>query len=494
MMAAEGQPPDADIAALLREGMAAARAGERERARELLTGVVQRDDRNAIAWLWLSGVVDDLNNRESCLQTALQIDPQNEAAQRGLAQVRRQKLDELLRAGIAAAQRGQSDHARALLTRVVEQDERNVAAWLWLSGVVPRLEDRETALENALTLDPENEAARRGLAEVRDQMALEATTRAEMAPRVAPEREGPVPSPVTVDVDWSRPSAPADEFDNEMLCPSCAAPTAYEDKSCRSCGHSLVLKRRRREERSSFLWVAITLQVLQVASAVISVFSLLVGLGWTLREAGVVMAPSLGSSLQVLLQIGRPAPAGLGAFLLYIRLAFILAFVELLFQTVVLIGLYMRWKPFWYLFLASTALSLLLAVATMLLTKSLLCGGAMVLLSLALVGLAFQIQDDFFFDYTRILLRPDRGARSATDYLVRARDYARRRMWAAAIVHYRRATAGLSGLAEPHLGLALGYIQLRRFDRATAALDEARRIDPDNPHIADLMAMLEKAS
>ena len=79
-------------------------------------------------------------------------------------------IDELLRKGIAAAKAGQRGQARELLTRVVDYDERNAQAWLWLSGVVDSLEDREICLENVLSIEPNNDAASRGLAWVRQQM------------------------------------------------------------------------------------------------------------------------------------------------------------------------------------------------------------------------------------------------------------------------------------------------------------------------------------
>src|SRR5512136_789715 len=72
-----------------------------------------------------------------------------------------------LREGIAAAKAGQHERARDLLVRVVEEDEENLQAWLWLSGVMDGLDDKEVCLENALELDPTNEAARKGLAWVR---------------------------------------------------------------------------------------------------------------------------------------------------------------------------------------------------------------------------------------------------------------------------------------------------------------------------------------
>ena len=70
---------------------------------------------------------------------------------------------ELLQQGIALAKAGQREEARTILMQVVEQDERNESAWLWLSGVVDSDDDKAVALENVLTLNPDNEWARRGL-------------------------------------------------------------------------------------------------------------------------------------------------------------------------------------------------------------------------------------------------------------------------------------------------------------------------------------------
>src|SRR5512136_2127490 len=75
----------------LREGIGAAKAGQRERARELLVRVVEEDEENLQAWLWLSGVMDGLDDKEVCLENALELDPGNEAARKGLDWVRRKK-------------------------------------------------------------------------------------------------------------------------------------------------------------------------------------------------------------------------------------------------------------------------------------------------------------------------------------------------------------------------------------------------------------------
>ena len=69
-----------------------------------------------------------------------------------------------LKQGIAAVKAGRKAEARKLLTQVIEQDERNEMAWLWLSGAVDADEDRRICLENVLAINPNNEMAKRGLA------------------------------------------------------------------------------------------------------------------------------------------------------------------------------------------------------------------------------------------------------------------------------------------------------------------------------------------
>ncbi|MFV9504908.1 MAG: hypothetical protein AB4911_10135 [Oscillochloridaceae bacterium umkhey_bin13] len=65
--------------------------------------------------------------------------------------------------GAMALTEGDKDRARDLLLQVVEADEANEVAWLWLSGAVDDPLDQRTALENVLALNPENEHALFGL-------------------------------------------------------------------------------------------------------------------------------------------------------------------------------------------------------------------------------------------------------------------------------------------------------------------------------------------
>ncbi len=69
---------------MLREAIEALRTGDRARARDLLTRLLKTDQKNAQYWVWLSAAVDTQKERLYCLQTAIQADPQNAAAKRGL--------------------------------------------------------------------------------------------------------------------------------------------------------------------------------------------------------------------------------------------------------------------------------------------------------------------------------------------------------------------------------------------------------------------------
>jgi tetratricopeptide (TPR) repeat protein len=69
---------------MLQQAIEAIRTGDRASARDILTRLVKADQKNASYWVWLSVVVDSQKERLYCLQTAIQIDPQNAAAKRGM--------------------------------------------------------------------------------------------------------------------------------------------------------------------------------------------------------------------------------------------------------------------------------------------------------------------------------------------------------------------------------------------------------------------------
>jgi tetratricopeptide (TPR) repeat protein len=122
------------------------------------------------------------------------------------------KLNSLLNEGIAAARSGQAAQARDLLMQVVEADENNESAWLWLSGVVEGLEDRQVCLENVLALNPDSVAAQKGLAWIDQQharqgLSLEAASPAETPPPSTSELDAPPPASQAAAPPASPPAA-----------------------------------------------------------------------------------------------------------------------------------------------------------------------------------------------------------------------------------------------------------------------------------------------
>ncbi len=76
---------------LLHEAMAALRRGDKVQARDLLTTILEVDDRNEPAWLWMSGAVDSPAEQRICLENVLLLNPGSTAARRGLEELERQE-------------------------------------------------------------------------------------------------------------------------------------------------------------------------------------------------------------------------------------------------------------------------------------------------------------------------------------------------------------------------------------------------------------------
>lgn len=78
----------AGVRELLRQGVAAAKAGDKDEAFHYLSWVLRTDSnekQQAQAWLWLSEVYEEPAQKRSCLEQVLAFDPTHGVARRGLA-------------------------------------------------------------------------------------------------------------------------------------------------------------------------------------------------------------------------------------------------------------------------------------------------------------------------------------------------------------------------------------------------------------------------
>jgi len=71
----------------LRQGIEAARKGDKATAQKLLRQVTAGDANNEVAWMWLASVSETLQERRACLEQTLRINPNNRRAQQALEQL-----------------------------------------------------------------------------------------------------------------------------------------------------------------------------------------------------------------------------------------------------------------------------------------------------------------------------------------------------------------------------------------------------------------------
>jgi hypothetical protein len=74
-----------DPAAMVKEGVRLYKANKKAEARSLWEQVTELDPYNEQAWLWLSAVVDSVDDQRVCLENVLYINPDNPNAKKGLA-------------------------------------------------------------------------------------------------------------------------------------------------------------------------------------------------------------------------------------------------------------------------------------------------------------------------------------------------------------------------------------------------------------------------
>jgi tetratricopeptide (TPR) repeat protein len=69
---------------MFQDAVEALKQGNKARAKELLTLLLKTEQTNATYWVWMSAAVDNQKERVYCLQTALNLEPANVTAKRGL--------------------------------------------------------------------------------------------------------------------------------------------------------------------------------------------------------------------------------------------------------------------------------------------------------------------------------------------------------------------------------------------------------------------------
>jgi hypothetical protein len=151
---------------LLREAIAAVKAGQRQYARELFLELVELDPVNETAWIWLSGLLETREDQIKALENSILISKGGPNLESRLQTVGGSEIapeTASLRAAISAAESGQPAKAKALLQQIVASNQDNERAWMALVDVTNDVEQQVVALEHVLRISPNNFKARERL-------------------------------------------------------------------------------------------------------------------------------------------------------------------------------------------------------------------------------------------------------------------------------------------------------------------------------------------
>jgi tetratricopeptide (TPR) repeat protein len=428
----------------------------------------------------------------------------------------------LLEQGIGAALNGRRDDARAMLAQVVEADDRNEQAWLWLAGLVTDPEEMRTCLENVLHLNPENAKAREGLAWVEQRHGKRAasedsaepiataepqskealTAMLAETPRVVrpaePPRPDPLPEvPAAETPAVSSPQQAAAEPALKFPCLYCGAPATLEQRSCPKCHNSLMIRANPREKRS------IALTILGILWLIGGLFQVLGGLGVT--AMAVLAFNTAQSQLPRVRRPSQPFPLQLLAPLVAGLLAG---------GIVIMIGrgLLKRQRWAYAIVMGGTIVGLVGMVAMLVLGASIAPqigqalsspalasrgggnAGAAIATGSLMLSFAISLGTQLLFfllvalshrDFYGPMIRfqPERDDGSDIDNYNSGVAYKKRGMWFMAAQEWEAAVKKKP--ADPGYlhALGLAYVQLKQYDRARAALDDALKLTPEDQQL-----------
>lgn len=417
--------------------------------------------------------------------------------------------ENLLQDGIRAARAGQREQARDLLMQVIQADERNEAAWLWLSGVVDDPEDVRVCLQNALDINPSNEKAQKGMAwlNAHHPVAVSAPVQAATNETVA-LNQGLVAQGETIQLGDAQASVaveslparkvytvddieiPSDRLpDVDNPCPYCGAPTYLSETKCSSCKASLTVTS---SEGRTHSWATITLTVFASLSALI--YGLLF-LGFLLFFVLGVMAgdgggnsTGIGFFVGALLLVGLvfglilAQAIGLGklktwAFILHLVYVALVSiqFVVGLVNSVTLFPAVMEEFP-----PELAAIGMAFAGANVFIS--------FIVLLIQLVVTAFAWKS-FFGGKVRVIT--DVPTRTDEEHYNMGLAYKNRGMWYIATREWEMAAAKRPSDPNYRRILGLAYAQIKQYGRALRELREASRLRVDDQQLRDDIAFVE---
>lgn len=149
----------ASFDSLLARGIEAAQAGERERARLLLSEAAEVEPGSESAWMWLASISDYPEELLALLNRVLDINPDNERAVEWRAATRSLLAKTFVQRAIAAYEEGSCETADQHLDDALAHDPCCKVAWFWRASWASTENEKLRFLERILEIDPRDEEA-----------------------------------------------------------------------------------------------------------------------------------------------------------------------------------------------------------------------------------------------------------------------------------------------------------------------------------------------
>ncbi|HEV7643099.1 MAG TPA: response regulator [Pyrinomonadaceae bacterium] len=149
---------------LVQYGITAVQENKKESAKRCFLRAIETDENNEMAWLWMASITEDQDEKSAHLEKVLAINPENEVANTLLKIQRKDEAQDLLQKSKASAVRGNRQEALEMLEQIKQLDSETDEVWILQAHLSESFEEKAFCFNQALACNPENEAARFGLA------------------------------------------------------------------------------------------------------------------------------------------------------------------------------------------------------------------------------------------------------------------------------------------------------------------------------------------
>lgn len=155
-----------DFESLLKNGIAAAQNGERERARALLVQVAAIDPGVEDAWMWLASISESPEELLAFLNRVLEINPENERAVEWRSSTRTLLAKTFVQRAVAAYEEGSATLAGQCIDQALGYDADCEMAWFWRASLAVSDDQKIEYLERVLAINEANQDARNAIASI----------------------------------------------------------------------------------------------------------------------------------------------------------------------------------------------------------------------------------------------------------------------------------------------------------------------------------------